>query len=85
MRERYFFIRQKIEGEIIDYTNSYYGERGHEIQEWLDRHPETESFVILDDGTDMAHLASYLVNTDFANGLEDKHVSQAIEILSKTT
>ncbi len=28
-------------------------ERGHEIQEWLDEHPEVTNYVILDDDNDM--------------------------------
>ena len=28
-------------------------ERGHEIQEWIDEHPELSSYVILDDDNDM--------------------------------
>lgn len=38
-------------------------ERGHEIAYWLHLHPEVESFVILDDDGDMAHLADRHVQT----------------------
>lgn len=42
-----------IEDPIIDVTQKYDGAiRGHEIQNWLDGHPEVESYVILDDGKD---------------------------------
>ena len=77
-----FFVSQKIEGEIIGYTNRFSGERGHEIQEWLDRHEEVEKFVILDDNTDMAHLTDYLVKTTWESGLEEHHVKEAIRILN---
>lgn len=57
-------------------------ERGHEIQMWLDDHPEVQRFVILDDSTDMAHLSDRLVRTTWQDGLQDEHVEQAIEMLT---
>lgn len=61
--------------------------RGHEIQAWLDGAPDydldIESFVILDDDSDMAHLMDRLVKTTFANGLTDADVDRAIEMLRK--
>lgn len=56
--------------------------RGLEIQEWLDAHPEVESFVILDDECDMAHLESFMVKTKFDCGLTEQDAHKAIEILS---
>jgi len=61
-------------------------ERGHEIQAWLDEHvkssdEELDAFVILDDNSDMAHLGSRLIQTDFELGLQDHHVERAIEML----
>lgn len=55
--------------------------RGIEIQAWLDSHPEVNTFVILDDGTDMAHLLPRLVQTDHVHGLTDADVDRAIEML----
>jgi len=46
------------------------GVRGHEIQAWLDKHPEVERYAILDDDSDM--LPEQLPNffkTTFQNGL----------------
>lgn len=58
-------------------------ERGHEIQKWLDRTSlKIESFVILDDDKDMAHLIDRLVQTDFRTGLAPKHVEMALKVLS---
>ena len=61
--------------------------RGYEIQAWLDLAPDygitVESFVILDDDTDMAHLADRLVKKSFATGLLDEHVDLAIAMLSE--
>lgn len=57
-------------------------ERGHEIQEWLDSHSGIESFVIIDDDKDMAHLLPRLVHTPFATGLEECHADAAIAMLA---
>jgi hypothetical protein len=58
-------------------------ERGEEIQAWLDDNPGVESFVILDDDSDMAHLRHRLVQTDFDVGLTEAHVEQALAILAE--
>lgn len=49
-----FFGALGLEEEpIIDVTCAHGGAiRGHEVQNWLDAHPEVESYVILDDGKD---------------------------------
>lgn len=57
------------------------GCRGDEIQTWLNRHPGVESFAILDDDADMAHLAHRLVRTSFASGLTDEHVERTVWML----
>jgi hypothetical protein len=58
-------------------------ERGIEIQEWLDeaRAEEIESFVIIDDDSDMVHLSDRLVQTDFENGLTAGHADRAVRLL----
>ncbi len=55
--------------------------RGEEIQEWLDRHPEVTQFVILDDDNDMAHLIDHLVQTDAKVGLTMEDVEKALLLL----
>ena len=58
-------------------------ERGHEIQAWLDKHPEQfQRIVILDDDGDMAHLMPHLVLTHGAVGLDSKKVEEVIKRLS---
>ena len=60
--------------------------RGMEIQAWLDMlgpGHQPESFVILDDDDDMAHLADLLVKTRFDNGLTNDDVDKALEILKR--
>lgn len=49
--------------EIYDYTIRLGRERGHEIQDWLDKHRDVTNIVILDDDSDMIHLTKYLVKT----------------------
>lgn len=63
--------------------------RGDEIKDWLDGIYETtpngyddvESFVILDDGSDMEPLSDWLVQTDYKTGLTQEHVDAAIKML----
>lgn len=54
--------------------------RGDEIAAWLHTAP-IDQFVILDDDSDMGSLSSLLVRTEFAVGLEDHHVDEAIRLL----
>jgi len=78
-------------GEVIDMTPDgifqngiWHGaERGMEIQAWLDSSKEpVESFVILDDNSDMAHLKHKLILTGYLVGLEDIHAIKAIQMLN---
>ena len=59
-------------------------QRGTEIQAWLDawRGEPVESFVILDDEGDMAHLLPRLVQTGWSTGLLHEHVQVARRLLS---
>ncbi len=71
---------------LDDQGNTLYIRRGTEIQAWLDmlgpgRQPD--SFVILDDDADMAHLSDSLVRTHFSKGLLDEHVIAALEVLNQ--
>jgi HAD domain in Swiss Army Knife RNA repair proteins len=65
-------------------SKRHVGERGDEIQAWLDSAVlcglEIESFVILDDDADMRHLKDRLVKTTFAEGLLDEHVERAVKM-----
>lgn len=59
--------------------------RGDEIQAWLDsyRREVIESFVILDDDSDMKHLMHRLVKTDGIVGLTEADADRAIALLSE--
>ena len=73
-----------FEGEVIDKTPVLYKERGIEIQKWLDDNKclNIESFVILDDDSDMLHLLRYLVKTENEYGLRRKHIKKAVKVLN---
>jgi hypothetical protein len=56
-------------------------ERGYEIQDWLDHHPHIQSYVILDDDSDMLeHQKPFHVHTDTYNGISMANYYQALNI-----
>jgi HAD domain in Swiss Army Knife RNA repair proteins len=61
--------------------------RGNEVQSWLDLAPlydvQVEQFVIIDDDSDMAHLADRHIKTSFETGLTDADVDRAIKMLAE--
>ena len=61
--------------------------RGNEVQSWLDLAPlydvEVTQFVIIDDDSDMAHLADRHIKTAFETGLTDADVDRAIKMLAE--
>ncbi len=81
-----FLDARGFKGLVCGSTPVGYGiARGQEIEGWLraqDYAAHTvESFVILDDIGDMAHLASRLVQTDTLHGLQPEHVERAVAML----
>jgi hypothetical protein len=69
--------------KVIDITGDEPGERGDQIQAWLDRNSNVDGFVILDDEQDMGHLIDHLVHTNAYVGLTEENVKEAIKILNK--
>jgi HAD domain in Swiss Army Knife RNA repair proteins len=61
----------------------YAHERGYEIQAWLTEHPEATRFAIVDDDSDMVHLAHRHVKTSWETGLLDEHVELLVALLSE--
>lgn len=56
--------------------------KGDEIREWLNCHPYVTSFVIFDDEDCMGEFTkTNLIRIDFMEGLQQKHISTAINIL----
>ena len=57
--------------------------RGGEIQTWLDKHPEVDNYVIIDDETDMLDEQIFnFVQTDWTFGIQDREVKLCIDILN---
>jgi hypothetical protein len=86
-----------FEGEVIGETPELHSHRGVEIQTWLnvykdgkallrfseDKPPEPiESFVILDDDSDMGDLRPYLIKVDAKKGLTKEDAGEAIKVLN---
>lgn len=77
-------------GTVIDKTIDWYmcatryekQQRGDEIRMWLDEHPEVESFIVLDDSSDMDAVVERHIQTSlFTGGLQDDHVARAVAML----
>ena len=72
--------------ELMSYTKHFW-QRGEEIDEWLKswQGEEIESFVILDDMErhEFEPNSHRLVQTNISEGLTEKHVIMAIEMLNK--
>jgi hypothetical protein len=76
----------KVKGEVVGKTGwDYDSIRGVEIQRYLDAAPEVESFVIIDDDSDMGHLMPFLAKTKFEPGLTAVVADIAANILEKDT
>ena len=83
-----------LPGEVIDITpqsacsemvERYYqpgADRGYEIQQWLDEHPEVEAYVILDDDSDMLHHQPFVKCGNYY-GINFDVMKEAIAILNK--
>lgn len=83
--------RETVRREIchfIDVTKNMQGgakwgvvERGVEVQEWLDRHPNVEQYAILDDESDFSP-DQWLFKTTFQHGLTDEITENVIAHLN---
>jgi hypothetical protein len=61
---------------------TYNAYRGAEIQDWLNKHgSKVESFAIVDDDDDMAHLADKLVQTHWTLGLTILDAKKILDML----
>jgi HAD domain in Swiss Army Knife RNA repair proteins len=86
MKMRALLHRRGFTGEVISQTPAKLSldHRGAEIQMWLDDFKEepVESFVILDDTTDMEPFMERLVRTSLYTGLADEDVLIACKLLN---
>jgi len=67
--------------DIYDKTGEWRKNRGLEIQEWLDEHPEVTEFVIIDDWPDLGHLSDFAVMTNPLTGLDEEKSNECIDFL----
>lgn len=67
---------------VVGLTNDEKGNRGHQIQCYLNRNPEVKQFVIFDDNSDMGDLMHKLVKTNSFVGFTKENAAQAEEILN---
>lgn len=75
-------VAQGLDLPIIDKTPSLAGNRGQEIQHWLNQHPEVESYAIIDDDSDMLESQKpYFVHTMHSDGFMWKDAERLAEIL----
>lgn len=88
LKEMRQFLRDRgFAGKLVDQTPNFNrsGVRGLEIDAWLkntNRGESIESFVILDDNSDMFPWRHRLVQTDDELGLTDVDVDRAIDMLN---
>ena len=58
--------------------------RGGEIQTWLDKHPEVDNYVIIDDDGDFLDEQLYhFVQTNYEDGITETESIRAIKVLNK--
>ena len=78
-------------GCVIDVTPDHHvtqkkvkSNRGLEIREWLDAHPEVVSFVVVDDDGDMDTVKDRWVQTSlFSNGMTPEEAQEIIALLNE--
>jgi hypothetical protein len=77
-----FFCALGFKGEIIGETPRCYNRRGIEIETWIKKHDNVQSFVILDDDDDMEPYMNKLVLCNNCTGLTNVEAEKAIKILN---
>lgn len=66
-------------------TKSLSGFRGEEIAEWLSRHPEVQSYIIVDDDDDMLpEQLDNFVHVDATNGFSFRDYHRSLAVVAGT-
>jgi hypothetical protein len=84
MHGGYEYVNYYLQIPLIGQTPGPHADmlRGHDVQEWLDKHPEVENYAILDDETDyLPHQLPHLVVPDPEYGLSETMAYRATHIL----
>lgn len=94
---RRYLAAKGVTAEVIDFTVVGYNPdlpgddsfgtamtcRGHEIAAWVDAHPELESYVVVDDNSDMDGVRDRFVQTTWERGLLDEHMLPLVRTLMR--
>ena len=85
--KKYLYRQFRYKGlSFVGQTANLGGNRGKEIRDYLDKHPNIEQFVIIDDEFvrefEEYNLSKHFVRTDYTTGIIKKDVERAIKILN---
>ena len=72
---------QGVLSQVASSSVSRGGDRGDQIQKWMDNNGTPERFVIIDDDADMGHLMPHLVRTNSKHGLMLEQAEIVIKML----
>ena len=73
----------KFISNIIGMTECIGGLRGDEIKSYMNKHPEVENYVIIDDDSDMCdHQLCNFVQTDTCDGITERDAKLCVDILN---
>ena len=70
-------------GNIVGMTECICGLRGDEIKSYMNKHPEVDNYVIIDDDSDMCddQLCNF-VQTDTCDGITERDAKLCVDILN---
>lgn len=68
--------------DFLGRTGDLNGIRGKEVKKWLEEHPETTKYAILDDDSDF-YSSQPLFKTSFKTGLTEKIADKIIKYLNE--
>ena len=85
--KKYLYRQFRYKGlSFVGQTANLGGNRGKEIRDYLDKHPNIKQFVIIDDEFQREfeehNLSKHFVHTDYTTGITKKDVEKAIKILN---
>lgn len=67
---------------VVGMTGDERGDRGYQIQAYLNRNPEVKKFVIIDDNSDMPTMLNKIVKTNSFIGFTEADAAKASAILA---
>lgn len=78
-------VKQKVVSFIdVTINNKGVTDRGCEVKEWLERHPEVERYAILDDNNDF-HPDQKLFKTSWETGITEELAKEVTDYLNGET